>query len=891
MPSFKPTLFLIDGSSYIYRAFFALPYLSNSSGVPTNAVYGFTTMLLKIIKNYKPDYLAIAFDTPAPTFRHEVYHAYKANRPEMPDSLIPQIPYIKAVVEGFNIPILEKEGFEADDIIGTIARTEEKKGMEVIIVSGDKDLLQLVSNHTTVIDTMKDKRFDIKGVIDRLGVEPEKTTDLLGLVGDSSDNVPGVPGIGEKTAVKLIDEYGSIANLLKNLEKISHKRVKENLIKFGDRALLSKQLVTLDTQVALEYRIEDFKTSKPNGEKLKGIFKELEFTKLLKEFTSKEAPSHENYYLITSKEEFENVLPHILESRECALDLITTSQNTMCAKPVGISLAYKTDQAFYIPLTHEKADDEKQLSMPWVFKKLKPFMEDRSIKKCGHNLKHALIILKRYGSELKGITCDIMVSSYLLNPSKHSHSLEDIALEFFDHKITNYKELVGSGKKELSFNQIETKQAMTYACERSNLTLRLTKLLLPKLSQEGFDQLFYQVELPLLEVLAKMEMNGVKIDTERLKNISQEFQNILNTSMEKIYQMAGEKFNINSPQQLGKILFERLKLPGAKKTKTGYSTDIGVLTKLATVHSLPAEILGYRSISKLKSTYVDTLPSLVNPDTGRIHTSYNQTVTATGRLSSSDPNLQNIPIRSVEGRRIRGAFIAEPGWIILSADYSQIELRILAHLSQDQRLIESFKHEEDIHTRTAAEIFGLPPGSVTSYMRREAKVINFGIIYGMSKYGLARELGISPKAAEAFINSYFQKYQGVKTHIDGVLEEAKKKGYVTTLMKRRRYLPEINSKNLAARQFAQRTAINTQIQGTASDLIKVAMVNIENRITQMSLKTKMIIQVHDELVFEMPEKELEVVQKMVKEEMESVVELTIPLEVEIHWGKNWSEAH
>jgi len=887
----RATLLLIDGSSYIYRAFFALPYLSNSSGVPTNAVYGFTTMLLKIINNYKPDYLAIAFDTPVPTFRHVVYHAYKANRPEMPDSLIPQIPYIKAVVEGFNIPILEKEGFEADDIIGTIAKAEEKKGMEVTIVSGDKDLLQLVSTHTTVIDTMKDKRFDIKGVIDRLGVEPEKATDLLGLVGDSSDNVPGVPGIGEKTAVKLIDEYGSIANLLKNLEKIPHKRVKENLIKFGDQALLSKQLVTLDTQVALEYRIEDFKSSTPNREKLKEIFKELEFTKLLKELTSKETPSHENYYLITSKEEFEKVLSPISDTRECALDLITTSQNTMCAKPVGISLAYRADQAFYIPLTYGKADDEKQLSMPWVFKKLKPFLEDSTIKKYGHNLKHALIILKRYGSELKGITCDTMVSSYLLNPSKHSHSLEDIALEFFDYKITNYKELVGSGKKELSFNQVETKRAMTYACERTNLTLRASKLLLPKLSQEGFDQLFYQVELPLLEVLATMEMNGVKIDSERLKNISQEFENILNTSMEKIYQMAGEKFNINSPQQLGKILFERLKLPGAKKTKTGYSTDIGVLTKLATIHSLPAEILGYRSISKLKSTYVDTLPSLVNPESGRIHTSYNQTVTATGRLSSSDPNLQNIPIRSAEGRRIREAFIAEPGCIILSADYSQIELRILAHLSHDQRLIESFKRKEDIHTRTAAEIFGLPPSSVTPHMRREAKVINFGIIYGMSKYGLARELGISPKAAEAFITSYFQKYQGVKTHIDCVLEEAKKKGYVTTLMKRRRYVPEINSKNLIARQFAQRTAINTPIQGTASDLIKVAMINIANRIKQMSLKTKMIIQVHDELVFEMPEKELEVVQQMVKEEMERVVELTIPLEVEIHWGKNWSEAH
>jgi len=891
MSSFKPTLFLIDGSSYIYRAFFALPYLSNSSGVPTNAVYGFTTMLLKVINDYHPDYLAIAFDTPAPTFRHQVYQAYKANRPEMPDNLIPQIPYIKAVVEGFNIPILEKEGFEADDIIGTIAKAEEKMGMEVIIVSGDKDLLQLVSNHTTVIDTMKGKRFDIKGVIERLRVEPEKATDLLGLVGDSSDNVPGVPGIGEKTAIKLISEYGDIANLLKNLEKISHRKVKENLIKYGDQALLSKQLVTLDTQVPLEYRVEDFKTSNPHKEKLKEIFKELEFTKFLKELTSKQTPSHQGYQLITCKDEFEKMLSHISEIREFALDLITTSPAPMRAKPVGISLAYKADQAFFIPLTHEKVNHEKQLSIQWVFKRLKSLLEDKGIKKYGHNSKHALIILKQYGIELEGIACDTMVASYLLNPSKHSHGLEDIALEFFDHKITSYQEVVGSGKKELPFDQVETTRAMTYACERSNLTLRATKLLLPKLSQEGFDQLFYQLELPLLEVLATMEMNGVKIDTQRLKNISQEFNGILNISMEKIYQMAGEEFNINSPQQLGKILFEKLKLPGARKTKTGYSTDIGVLTKLAPVHPLPAEILGYRSISKLKSTYVDTLPSLVNPDTGRIHTSYHQTVTATGRLSSSDPNLQNIPIRSEEGKRIREAFIAEPSCIILSADYSQIELRILAHLSQDQILIESFKHKEDIHTRTAAEIFGLQPSSITPQMRREAKVINFGIIYGMSSYGLARELGISPKAAEAFITNYFQKYQGVKTHIDSLLKEAKKKGYVNTLMKRRRYLPEINSKNLVARQFAERTAINTPIQGTASDLIKVAMVNITNKIKQNSLKTKMIIQVHDELVFEVPEKELEIVERMVKEEMESVVELTIPLEVEIHWGGNWSEAH
>ena len=887
----RPTLFLIDGSSYIYRAYFALPHLSNSSGLPTNAVYGFTTMLLKVINDYKPDYLAIAFDTPAPTFRHEVYQEYKANRPEMPDNLIPQIPYIKAVVEGFNIPILEKEGFEADDLLATISKAEEKKGMEVIIVSGDKDLLQLVSKHTIVLDTMKNKKFDSKGVIDRLGVEPEKATELLGLVGDSSDNVPGVPGIGKKTAIKLIEEYGDIASLLNNLEKISHKKTKENLIKFGDQALLSKQLVTLDTEVPLEYKVENFKTSAPHEEKLKAVFKELEFTKLLKEFTQKSPPSHDGYYLITSEEAFKKVLSHLWETKECALNLITNSPDPMRAKPVGISFAYNADQACYIPLTDEKVGEEKRLNTKWVFTQLKPLLEDESVKKFGHNSKHDLIVFKRYGIKLKGIACDTMVASYLLNPSKHNHTLEDIALDFFDQKITTYKEVVGSGKKELPFDQVEINQAINYACERSNLTLKATKLLLNKLSQEGFSELFHQVELPMLEVLATMQTNGVKINTGYLKTISREFEGILNTSMEKIYQMAGEEFNINSPQQLGKILFERLNLPGAKKTKTGYSTEIGVLTKLAKVHPLPAEILGYRSISKLKSTYVDALPSLVNPDTGRIHTSYNQTVTATGRLSSSNPNLQNIPIRSEEGRRIREAFIAEPGCIILSADYSQIELRILAHLSQDQILIESFKHNEDIHTRTAAEIFGLLPSLVTDQMRREAKVINFGIIYGMSSYGLAQELGISPKAAGAFIDNYFQKYQGVKTYIESILKEAKKKEQVTTLMKRRRFLPEINSKNMAARQFAERTAINTPIQGTASDLIKVTMISIASRIKQDSLKTKMIIQVHDELVFEVPEKELEVVQQMVKEEMENVVELIVPLKVGIHWGRNWSEAH
>ena len=545
---------------------------------------------------------------------------------------------------------------------------------------------------------------------------------------------------------------------------------------------------------------------------------------------------------------------------------------------------------FYLPLADTILDDES-LRTEWVMNQIKPLMEDDTIKKYAHAIKHEIIVLKRYGIILKGITCDTMIASYLLNPSRHSHSLEDLALEYFDHKMTPYKELVGTGKKEIPFDQVETERAMNYGCERVHLILKATEHLQQQLHKEGFDHLFYQVELPLLAVLASMEMSGVKIDTGRLHDISLEFEGALSTLREKIYQLAGETFNINSPQQLGKILFEKLQLPGAKKTKTGFSTDVAVLTKLAQSHPLPAEVLGYRRISKLKSTYVDALPHLVNPVTGRIHTSYNQTVTATGRLSSSNPNLQNIPIRSVEGRKIREAFIAEKGCTVLSADYSQIELRVLAHLSQDPLLMESFRRNEDIHTRTAAEIFGLMPDLVSQQMRREAKVINFGIIYGMSSFGLAKELGVSPKAAGAFIENYFKKYKGVKIYLDRILKDAQKQYYVSTLMKRRRYIPEINSKNMTVRQFAERTAINAPIQGTAADLIKIAMLTISEKLKQEQLKAKMIIQVHDELVFEVPEQELDTVTEIVRKEMENVVEMTIPLKVETHCGKTWNEAH
>jgi len=887
----RPALFLIDGSSYMYRAFFAIPHLSNSSGVPTNAIYGFTTMLQKILNEYKPDYLALIFDTPAPTFRHEVYEDYKANRPEMPDTLAAQIPYIKEVVKGYNIALLEKEGFEADDIIGTIARKEETKDLEIVIASGDKDLLQLVNEHITVIDTMKDKRFDEKGVIDHLGIEPRKVTDYLGLVGDSSDNVPGVPGIGKKTALKLLENFDTIHEVLKHPEFIRSKKVQENLVKFADQALLSKQLCTLDTEVPIEYDLEGLKSTDPDREKLKAIFKELEFTKLLQGLTAQDSTApRADYHLVSTKESFVELLSHLGDAQACAISLITATPDPLTSKPAGLAVAYSTEQVFYVPLNDTPPDDTS-FNTEWVMNQLKPLMEDERVKKYGHNIKQEIVAFKQSSVTVRGIACDAMIASYLLNPSRHSHSLEEIALEYFDHKMTLYKELVGTGKKEIPFDQVETEQAMTYGCERAHFIMKATSCLQEQLSEEGFDQLFYQIELPLLEVLAFMEMSGVKIDTDRLHAISKEFQDALSTLTEKIYQLAGETFNINSPQQLGKILFEKLQLPGAKKTKTGFSTDVEVLTKLAQTHPLPAEILDYRSISKLKSTYVDALPNLVNSVTGRIHTSYNQTVTATGRLSSSNPNLQNIPVRTAEGRKIREAFIAETGYTVLSADYSQIELRILAHLSQDPLLLESFKQNEDIHTRTAAEIFGLMPTMVTQQMRREAKVINFGIIYGMSSFGLAKELGISPKAAGAFIENYFQKYKGVKTYLDRILKEAQKQHYVTTLMKRRRYIPEINSKNLTVRQFAERTAINAPIQGTAADLIKVAMLSISNRLTKEKLKAKMIMQVHDELVFEVPEKELEAVAQMVKEEMENVMELTIPLKVEVHWGKTWNEAH
>ncbi len=893
----RPRLFLIDGSSYIFRAFYAIRHLSSSKGLPTNAIYGFIQMLLKVIKEHHPDYLVITFDSKAPTFRSEVYKEYKANRPAMPEGLTPQIPYIKRIVEGYRIATLEMEGYEADDLIGTVAKGVESKA-DVVIITGDKDILQLVTDHIQVYDTMKEKRFGVEEVGERFGVMPEQVVEVMGLAGDAIDNIPGVPGIGEKTAIELIRTFGSIENLLGHLDQIPQKKLKEKLEIHGELARLSRKLATIHTDVPLAYRLEEFAISSPDPKILREIFKELEFNKLLKDLPEENAGSQagRDYRLITDRNEFLALLEDLRKAKLFAIDLETTSPFPMWADLVGISLSFAPNQAFYIPIGHHRAATDptcggSQLPLSWALGQLKPILEDGEVKKVGQNIKYDWIVLKRYDIHLQGIYCDTMIASYLLNPTKHNHNLADIAREYLDRAVMEYKEVVGTGLKAVTFDQIEPEKARDYSCEDAEVALQLSSILLPKLEEGGFKDLFDQLEMPLILVLAKMEMNGVKIDTDLLRDFSKEIENQLLQKIERIYGLAGEVFNINSPQQLGKILFDKLRLPVVKKTKTGYSTDVEVLTKLSLQHDLPLEVLSYRNLSKLKSTYIDALPRLIHPETGRVHTSYNQTVTATGRLSSSDPNLQNIPIRAEEGSRIRQAFIPEEGWTIVSGDYSQIELRILAHLSRDETLMEAFQKDEDIHARTASEIFGVPIEKVEPRMRREAKVINFGIIYGMSAYGLSQQLGSEPKVAQAYIDEYFKKYTGVQTYIEISLVEARQKGYVTTLLHRRRYLPDIHSPTAAIRQASERMAINTPLQGTAADIIKVAMIHIQNRIEELSLSTKMMMQVHDELVFEVPEGELQKALSLIQNEMENVMELSVPLKVSIHSGKNWAEVH
>jgi DNA polymerase-1 len=890
MMSDKQALYLIDGSSYIYRAYYAIRHLSSPKGFPTNALYGFTQMLLKVLKDRKPDHIAVVFDVGRETFRTELYPEYKANRSAMPEDLVPQIGPIKEMVRAFNIPALELRGYEADDVIATIAGDCRTRGVDIVVVTGDKDLMQIVDEGVTLLDTMKDKSTGVAEVQERFGVGPERVTDILGLAGDTSDNIPGVPGVGEKTAMKLIQDFGSLEDLLARSSEVKGK-TGERLREFAEQALLSRKLATVNCEVPLEYRYEDFAVEPPDNRKLAELFREYGFTTLMKELTSEATLSTENYGTVLHLSDFVRLQDELRNVQAFSVDLETTSLNPLEAEIVGISISFREHEAYYIPVAHSYPGAPEQLDPAQTLKALRPFLADPEKRKIGQNIKYDYQVLRRYGFEMQGVWCDTMVASYLLNPIRSSHGLDSLSVEFLDHKMISYGEVAGTGKEQINFAQVPVEKASVYSCEDADAAFLLHRIFLPRLAEAGMETLFFQLEMPLVKILSEMELSGVKVDLPMLKEQSEEFAGQLALLEQEIFAQAGFEFNINSPKQLGDVLFGRLGLPAGKKTKTGWSTDMDVLTNLAREYELPKLILQYRSISKLKSTYTDALPRMVDRSTGRIHTSYNQAVTNTGRLSSSEPNLQNIPIRTEEGRKIRRAFIAEKGHLLLSADYSQIELRVLAHLSEDAVFCDAFAHDEDIHTRTASEVFDIMPGLVTQEMRRQAKTINFGVIYGQGAFSLAKELGVSTKTAKEFIDSYFERHSGARRFLDNCVKEAEQKGYVTTILGRRLPIPDIVSKNGNIRAFAQRNAINYPIQGSAADIIKQAMVRVFERICEEGLKSRLIMQVHDELVFEVPEEEREVMGRLVRREMEHAVTLKVPLKVDVNYGMNWSEAH
>ncbi|MEZ4599950.1 MAG: DNA polymerase I [Syntrophotaleaceae bacterium] len=887
----SPRLFLIDGSSYIYRAYYAIRQLSNSRGQATNAVFGFTNMLLKVMREERPDHLAVVFDAKGPSFRKELYPEYKANRAAMPEDLRPQIPLIKQVVRAFNLPALELTGYEADDIIATLARRFAAKGMEVTVVTGDKDLMQIVDDRIGLLDTMKDQRTGLAEVAERFGGSPDKVVEVQALAGDSSDNVPGIPGIGEKTARELILQFGTVENLLANIDQVSGKKRQENLRQFREQALLSKQLVRLVDDLPLDIDYDSFTIGEPERPALTALFKELEFHKLLQEFSCDERANGDGYRAVLSEGQLDELIQALERAGRFAFDTETTCLLASRADLVGLSFAVQAGEGWYLPLGHRYLGAPEQLDRGLALKKLKPLMADPKLVKIAQNAKYDLLVLRRAGVEVKGLVCDTMLASYLGNPAAKSHGLDSLAADLLGYRTITYAEVAGNGKNQVCFEEVEVEKATVYAAEDADITLRLAAKLEPLLDETGQRKLFDEVEMPLVEVLTDMEWTGVRIDSALLNELSRSLESRMVELEADIHDLAGRPFNVCSPRQLGEVLFEHLKLARGKKTKTGWSTDVEVLTKLAEDHPIAARVLDHRSLAKLKSTYCDALPRLVHPQTGRIHTSFNQTVTATGRLSSSEPNLQNIPIRNEEGRRIREAFIPAEGSRLLAADYSQVELRILAHLADEPVLKESFAHGEDIHARTASEIFGVFLELVTPEMRRRAKTINFGVLYGMSAFGLAKALDIGRAEAQDYIDSYFSRYPRVLEFIERKKDEARRDLYVTTLLGRRCAVPEIASKNGAVRGFAERNAVNYPIQGSAADIIKVAMVRIHRRLAEEKLEARMVLQVHDELVFDVPEAELQVVESLVRKEMEGAAEMSVPLVVDIGIGDNWSEAH
>ena len=890
----EDTLFLVDGSSYIYRAYYAIRNLSSPTGHPTNAIYGFTQMLLKLLRDYKPRYMAVVFDVGRTTFRTKLYPDYKANRAETPDDLKVQMGPIRDMTRAFNIPVLELADFEADDIIGYLAERFSVNGGNVMVVTGDKDLMQIVTDKVALLDTMKDKISRVADVIERFGVEPGRVADILGLAGDASDNIPGVPGIGEKTAIKLLGEFGSLDNLLERCEEVKGKN-REKLREFRDQALLSRHLATIERNVPLEININELLIGDPDREALNALFRLYGFTSLAKELIGRSTLPSSNYRTVTTPEELEALVQDLEQSKEFAIDIETTSLDPRDAAIVGLSFSCADHQASYVPMGHTRDGELQsgQLPRDMVLEGLRPLLENKTPGKIGQNIKFDLQVLDMNGIKMDGVCFDTMLASYALNPSRQGHGLDVLALEHLNHKMISYSEVTGDSKAQKNFSEVDINAATRYSCEDADATWLLRGKFAPLLAQNQVEEIFRRIEMPLIPILGTMENCGVLLDTQLLSELSDDFSSRISALEKEIFSQADASFNLNSPKQMGEILFDKMGLKSGKKTKgkTGWSTDNEVLSNLAEKHEIARLILDYRGLSKLKSTYSDALPRLIHHRTGRVHTSYNQTVTSTGRLSSSNPNLQNIPIRTSEGRMIRRAFIAPEGYIILSADYSQIELRVLAHLSGDAVFISAFENEEDIHTRTAGEVFGLFPEMVTPEMRRQAKAINFGVIYGQGAFSLAKQLGVTHRTAEDFISAYKERHAGAIAFLDSCIRHAEENGFVTTILGRKLPIPDIASPNQNIRAFAHRNAINYPIQGSAADIIKSAMIRVYDRIHAEGLKSHLIMQVHDELVFEVHEDELPTMRLLVEEEMARAVELRIPLRVDINHGSNWSEAH
>lgn len=885
-------LFLIDGHSLLYRAYYAIRNLSTSKGFPTNAIYGFISMLRKLQDKEKPAYLGVVFDVEGPTVRHEAFKEYKANRKPMPEDLSVQMPALKKVLDAMHIPVVEFEKHEADDVLASLAHKAASKKIPTVLVSTDKDLLQLVDESTSVYNPVKEVYLDEKAVEEYFGVPPSRVIDVLALWGDASDNIPGVPGIGEKTSKSLIREFHTIENLLRNLDQLPKPLLKERILAHHEQLDLSRQLATIEKDLDIPFNLDDFIVSEPNYKEFISLLQELEFTSLLSEHLKKQDVPAEQYRVIYTEKQLQILISMIKRAKRVSLDTETDSPYPTRARLVGMSFALEPDKAFYLPLGHDYAGAPSQLSKEKTIQLLNPVLSDPKIKKIGQNIKYDYIVLRREGISLKGIDLDTMVLSYLLEPNWGKHNLNKLALSYLQTKTISYEEIAGKGKNELTMNAVRIDKVAPYACQDADFALKLSEKLWPRVQENKLDTLYRELELPLINVLADMENWGVKVDLQRLQDLSKELQESLARLERKIFETTGEKFNLNSPAQLAAVLFDKLGLPTSRRTKKtkGYSTNITVLEDLAPNFPIAQLALEYRQLAKLKSTYADSLPLLIHPETNRIHTSYNQTVAATGRLSSSDPNLQNIPARGEWGQRFRQAFVPEKGHFFLSADYSQIELRVLAHLSGDPKLIETFVKDRDIHQETALQVFGDSTSLFPEEQRRRAKIINFSIIYGASAYSLARELGSSNSEAQAFIDLYYEKYPKVKEFLDKCVDDAFKKGEAQTLFGRKRQIPELKHKDRLAQQAGRRIALNTPIQGTAADLMKKAMIDIWQDIIRKGLKTKMILQVHDELVFEAPQQEVEEIEALVKKRMEKVFPMKVQLKVHLGWGINWADA-